>query len=360
MGLDVRSPIDYMSSNQQLIDQMMQSRLNRMYAEPERQAQLNMLQEQAKAYPQTLQTQNSFRQASAQNLMNPFRINQMLSSSGKHVLEPGLLNQLFSGKMTLPQMQQMQQMQQQPQQQMPQENDMGMSAEETAIPQQSNFGNINQQQLQDYYGGIRQKSSSDVATRNRVKFATNVEKTLQRIGEPTFFDKYTGMGGQLKLKKDQLMAATGKTDPELKKYNNFIHTQVPLLTSQIRQFYGDSIQPEVRNELKQMENPQYWYANPELAYGQYNELVNLFRNEAQTYDVALNAPTMTSTEAVKKTPPEQAEYKPKTAKKTYSQRLGEPIKELISSGGLTKEYFSSLPKEQRDAILAEMRKQKNG
>lgn len=365
MPIPVNSITDYMLKNQDLSAKMMQNSLNRLYAEPERQAQLNQLQAQSAAMPETLATQNAFRQASAQNLMNPFRINQMLSSSGKHVLEPMLLNALQTGKITQPQFNQLMQQGQggQPEQGQPEQVAPPTMTSGQPIPEEKQGLSLGMtdQQIKDYYGAKRQKESSDPKTRERVMFATNIEKTLRDIGDPTFFNEFTGLGGQARLLQEKAKAAVGQpVSPEFVKWNDFVKVQARMLAGQIRQFYGESIQPEINRELQQMSNPTYWYANPELAYSQLNRLINLVRQEAQTYNKSLNAPVRSSEEALNEPLPPKSTLGEKKPTKTYSERLEKPILDLIASGGLTEEYYRKLTPEQQKAARKAMEGHPNG
>lgn len=143
--------------------------------------------------------------------------------------------------------------------------------------------------INDQYEAVRQKLTSDQKTREKSLYAANIEKTLGRVN-PKIFEVYSGPEGALKLGIDSAKALKGETTPEYREYTKFIHGQLPIVVGQIRQFFGDSIQPELREELKNIVNPINWQRNPELAMAQWEEINSLLKSEMQTYKGALNSP----------------------------------------------------------------------
>lgn len=146
-------------------------------------------------------------------------------------------------------------------------------------------------ELSDQYGLLRQKQTTDTQVRNRNLYATNIEKTLDRI-DPTIFAYYTGPEGAMRFAKDKALglANNGKDMPsELKAYQRIYKVDVPVLSKQIRQFYGDSIQPIVAEKLNAITNPDSWDTNPQLALEQFDELKALMAVEIETYRDALKS-----------------------------------------------------------------------
>lgn len=144
------------------------------------------------------------------------------------------------------------------------------------------------QELADQYALFRQKSVSDVDTRKRNLFATNIEKTLNNINVDDL-TQYAGVKGGLEMKKQQGLAAVGKQSPAYDKFQNSL-TAADFLASQVRQFYGESIQPEMRQKLEALTNPGTWTNNPKLAAQLFNQTKNILGQEMQTYRDALKSP----------------------------------------------------------------------
>jgi hypothetical protein len=140
-------------------------------------------------------------------------------------------------------------------------------------------------QLGGVYDLLRQKNVTDTDTRKRNLYATNIEKTLDRI-DPDTLTQYAGISGGLSKLGQSGLAALGKESPEYDKYSTALK-DVDFLASQVRQFYGDSIQPSVRDSLKSLANPSTWMNNPQLAQSQFNETKKVLQNEMQTYRDAL-------------------------------------------------------------------------
>jgi len=131
----------------------------------------------------------------------------------------------------------------------------------------------------------RQKQISDQDARKRALFASNVDKTLDNIN-PKDLVQYGGVKGQAKLQVDKLKAATGNATKEYIKYQDAL-TGAKLLSKQIRQFYGDSITPQVQEQLAEMVNPATWANNPEVALKKFNRFKNILQSETETYRNAL-------------------------------------------------------------------------
>lgn len=126
-----------------------------------------------------------------------------------------------------------------------------------------------------------QKRNTPAQVLNRNLFATNIEKTLNTI-DPSVIEYYSGANGKAQLAKDATLAATGNAPPEYLEYQSMVKTKIPMLTSQIRQFYGDSIQPSVREHLESLANTSTWQ-DPKVAAKRFNDLTNILGSELQTY-----------------------------------------------------------------------------
>jgi hypothetical protein len=178
--------------------------------------------------------------------------------------------------------------------QMPQPQIPGAGSMGNAISQAINRGQQvpqapgSPQELADQYALYRQKNVSDVDTRKRNLFATNIEKTLNNINVDDL-TQYAGLKGGIEMKKQQGLASVGKQSAAYDKFQNSL-TAADFLASQVRQFYGESIQPEMRQKLESLTNPSTWTNNPKLATQLFNQTKNILGQEMQTYRDALKSP----------------------------------------------------------------------
>ncbi len=131
----------------------------------------------------------------------------------------------------------------------------------------------------------RQKQISDSDSRKRALFASNVDKTLDQIN-PKDLTQYGGAKGVARLQVDKLKAAAGKETKEYSNYQKSL-TGAKLLAKQIRQFYGDSITPQVQEQLSEMVNPATWANNPKIALDKFNQFKKILQSETGTYRSAL-------------------------------------------------------------------------
>jgi hypothetical protein len=135
------------------------------------------------------------------------------------------------------------------------------------------------------YSLQRQKQISDSDSRKRALFASNVDKTLAQIN-PKALTQYGGAKGAVKFEVDKLKSAAGKAPKEYSEYQKSL-TGAKLLAKQIRQFYGDSITPQVQQSLSEMVNPATWVNNPQVALEKFNQFKDILQSETETYRSAL-------------------------------------------------------------------------
>lgn len=115
----------------------------------------------------------------------------------------------------------------------------------------------------------------------RAAFAANIDKTLESIN-PDHLVQYAGAFGEGKKFVSGIAASLGFTLNDFKQYQNAL-TATKLLAKQVRQFYGDSITPEVQAQLRELTNPASWKNNPEIAKDKFLMFKNLLLKETQTY-----------------------------------------------------------------------------
>jgi len=132
------------------------------------------------------------------------------------------------------------------------------------------------------------KKTTDAAIRNKIPYAKNVKITMDNIN-PEALVQYSGVQGSGKLLVDSLKAAMGTPPPEFMEYQKAV-TGAKTLSKQLRQFWGDSIQPAATDKIDQLTNPSHWSKNPQVALQQFNQLKQITDQELQTFQQAGTSP----------------------------------------------------------------------
>lgn len=130
-----------------------------------------------------------------------------------------------------------------------------------------------------------QKKSTDVDTRKRSLFATNVDKTLDSIDVDALV-QYGGLAGSIERKRQEGKALTGNESEAYRQFQKNL-SLASLLGKQIRQFYGDSITPQIQEQISEMVKPASWINNPRVAKIKFNTLKDILNKETGTYKQAL-------------------------------------------------------------------------
>lgn len=133
----------------------------------------------------------------------------------------------------------------------------------------------------DEYDLARQKVSSDSTARQKALLATNIDKTIEQIN-PDKLVKFSGLSGGAAKTFQQGLSLVNKESPDYDSYLKNV-SNAEFLAHQIRQFYGDSIQPQMIERLNRLTNPTDWATNPKIAKQNYLALVDLLKRETKTY-----------------------------------------------------------------------------
>jgi hypothetical protein len=113
-------------------------------------------------------------------------------------------------------------------------------------------------------------------------YATNIEKTLESINIDDL-THYNNPIGYMKLKYEEGQDALGlPTSEEYKKYKE-AEGVFDFLTNQVRQFYGDSIQPSAMAEKEKKLDPRSGFKSADTAKTRFASQKKLLKNELQTY-----------------------------------------------------------------------------
>jgi hypothetical protein len=203
-----------------------------------------------------------YKMAMAEYLKSPGKQVQGLSALGKSYMEPYLINQKNAS--------------------------MGYGAPQDGSMDQPTNNNPygdnttgNNNEVDDRYDLYRQKVSTDAQARNRSLFASNIEKTLSFIN-PKDLTRYSGFQGGLQRLLEKGKSSIGKESDDYDRYVQAMNAS-NFLAKQIRQFYGDSIQPSMMQNLELITNPTSWDKKPQLAEKVFNQTTDILSKEIETY-----------------------------------------------------------------------------
>lgn len=142
-------------------------------------------------------------------------------------------------------------------------------------------GNSQDSSVGDAYNLYRQKMITDSSARQKNLYATNIEKTLNFIN-PDDLTQYSGLKGIFNKQVDKFKASEGNQPESYDKYQRALNA-AQLLATQVRQFYGDSIQPNMIERLEKLTNPSTWDKDPKLAKQIFNQTKDILGQELGTY-----------------------------------------------------------------------------
>jgi hypothetical protein len=137
-----------------------------------------------------------------------------------------------------------------------------------------------QNELRSQYEAKLEKESEQTQIIQRRRYAANIEKTINSI-DPKILTQYSGANG-LKRYWEQVKAPFGQESSEYDSWSNMFN-KAHMFATQVRQFYGESIQPSMREKLEKLTDPSGWISNPDLALSNYNSIVDILRKETSTY-----------------------------------------------------------------------------
>lgn len=132
----------------------------------------------------------------------------------------------------------------------------------------------------------QQNMSGSSQLQQKYNYAQNLAKTFnatqKNFGIPAItFSPYMGVSGTARLLADKAKIAAGGASPLYEKYRAF-EDSVPVLSEQMTQFFGGSVQPQVQQQLDELQNPVTWDKNPGTAIRIYNNLQDLIGTEGMT------------------------------------------------------------------------------
>ena len=143
-------------------------------------------------------------------------------------------------------------------------------------------------ELPGQYELLRQKTVTDPVVRQKVLYANNVENTLARM-DPNVIAMYSGAKGRAKLLEESALAQIGVMTPDYLRYQQFIANS-QLLSSQLRQFYGDSVTPAGMKRIEELANPMSIFLAGGAALERFNSSIDTVSAELKTWQEALGTP----------------------------------------------------------------------
>lgn len=130
--------------------------------------------------------------------------------------------------------------------------------------------------------GLRQiKQDLPAFVMQKNLFANNIDKTIDNI-DLNALTQYNGPFGALELKKEEAADINGKASQKYQKYKE-AEKKFNFLSTQVRQFYGDSIQPSAMQELQEKLDPRGAFKSVETGKRGFDSQKDLLRKELQTY-----------------------------------------------------------------------------
>ncbi len=146
---------------------------------------------------------------------------------------------------------------------------------------------VEQEELRNRYKLQIQKTSSDQATRTTVLRGQNL---LQSIDASNIDDltRYSGLKGSGKLKIEQAKDLAGNPSEEYLKYLEATQA-AKLEAKELRQFFGDSITPDVQDALYKMTNATSLTKSPEAAQRMILKSRDIIKKQVETFNKALKS-----------------------------------------------------------------------
>jgi hypothetical protein len=125
------------------------------------------------------------------------------------------------------------------------------------------------------------KQTTDAAVRNKIPYAENVKITMDSI-DPKILTQFSGLKGHFKLAKELWNMSKGNPSPEYLEYQKNV-TSADTLKKQLRQFWGESIQPSATEQIGKLTNPSTWLKDPAVAEQQFNQLKKITEQELKSF-----------------------------------------------------------------------------
>lgn len=144
-----------------------------------------------------------------------------------------------------------------------------------------------QQQMEGQWNLKIIKDITDAGVRQKNILVKNIDKTLDSVNIDDVV-KYSGLAGPALQKIGQGKSLVGKEKEDYKKFEESL-TSLDLLAKQIRQFYGESIQPQVMEKIENLVNPISWATSPDIAKAKYEQLVSVLKSETESYREAVKS-----------------------------------------------------------------------
>jgi hypothetical protein len=181
------------------------------------------------------------------------------------------------------------------------------------------------------------KEQSDVDTRQRSLLASNLEKSMDALNSDDL-TRYSGPGGQTQLafEKAQDMI-TGKPSEEYKRYLEALVAS-EYETSELRQFFKESKDKEVRKHLAILSNPTSWGKSPAAAKSQLEKSRSIVRKQLHTFRGGITG----TEEHLGTKGKEEALNKVEGAQKQYAPATEEEIQHAMAEYGKSREEILRL------------------
>lgn len=135
--------------------------------------------------------------------------------------------------------------------------------------------------IQQAYEQKIAKDTTDAFVRNKLPYAEMVETTFDNL-VPEDLTTFSGPKGTAEWGIETVKAGLGNPSERFIKWNNAVNT-ASALSKQLRQFWGDSIQPTALERIDSLTNPSAWYKDPKVAMAQLNQLKKITDQELSIF-----------------------------------------------------------------------------
>ncbi len=135
--------------------------------------------------------------------------------------------------------------------------------------------------IQQAYEKKIAKDTTDAFVRNKLPYAEMVETTFDNLN-PEDLTTFSGPKGTVEWGIESVKAGLGTPSERFIKWNDAVNT-ASALSKQLRQFWGDSIQPTAVERIDALTNPSAWYKDPKVAMSQLNQLKKITDQELSVF-----------------------------------------------------------------------------
>lgn len=140
---------------------------------------------------------------------------------------------------------------------------------------------LNPRQQQDYIFNLRKELDKKLTIEPTKRFLEQIGTTLIVIDrlDPETISKNYGLKAQAKMLGKKFIKPLGYNDEMMNEFERFTKQTAPLIASQLRNAFVDSVQKPAAQKYLDQISPNKWKQNPVSALAYLKEFINLTRDE---------------------------------------------------------------------------------